>query len=210
MKSFFRLALAAVVLLGGVSCTKKLPEQELYGTWNRQRTEVSIKLKEGAPEALKAGVPVVEGIFKDYFSNVLKSFTFESDNMLKAKVVNPISQTETTQKGTYFYQIGEQLKVELTVEDDPMIGMFALFYGGMIGTQYQPTLKDNDLKLQMTPGVAKLLVLLILGNKELAGMVKKAAPAIPGMTEADFAALIEGMVSNIEDVEMTVNLQRAA
>ena len=38
MKSFFRLALAAVVLLGGVSCTKKLPEQELYGTWNRQRT----------------------------------------------------------------------------------------------------------------------------------------------------------------------------
>ena len=65
MKSFFRLVLAAVVLLGGVSCTKKLPEQELYGTWNRQRTEVSIKLKAGAPEALKAGVPVVEGIFKD-------------------------------------------------------------------------------------------------------------------------------------------------
>ena len=205
MKSFFRWALAAVVLLGGVSSTKKLPEQELYGTWNRQRTEVSIKLKEGAPEALKAGVPVVEGIFKDYFSNVLKSFTFESDN-----VVNPMSQTETTQKGTYFYQIGEQLKVELTVEDDPMIGMFALFYGGMIGTQYQPTLKGNDLKLQMTPNVAKLLVLLILGNKELAGMVKKAAPAIPGMSEADFAALIEGMVSNIEDVEMTVSLQRGA
>lgn len=152
----------------------------------------------------------MEGIFKDYFSNVLKSFTFESDNVLKAKVVNPMSQTETTQKGTYFYQIGEQLKVELTVEDDPMIGMFALFYGGMIGTQYQPTLKDNDLKLQMTPNVAKLLVLLILGNKELAGMVKKAAPAIPGMSEADFAALIEGMVSNIEDVEMTVNLQRGA
>ena len=207
MKSFFRLVLAAVVLLGGVSCTKKLPEQELYGTWNRQRTEVSIKLKEGAPEALKAGVPVVEGIFKDYFSNVLKSFTFESDNVLKAKVVNPISQTETTQKGTYFYQIGEQLKVELTVEDDPMIGMFALFYGGMIGTQYQPTLKDNDLKLQMTPNVAKLLV---LRNEELAGMVKKAAPAIPGMSEADFAALIEGMVSNIEDVEMSVSLQRGA
>ena len=210
MKSFFRLVLAAVVLLGGVSCTKKLPEQELYGTWNRQRTEVSIKLKEGAPEALKAGVPVVEGIFKDYFGNVLKSFTFEANNVLKAKVLNPISQTESTQKGTYFYQIGEQLKVELTVEEDPMIGMFALFYGGMIGTQYQPTLKDNDLKLQMTPNVAKLLVLLILGNKELAGMVKKAAPAIPGMSEADFAALIEGMVSNIEDVEMTVNLQRAA
>ena len=41
-------------------------------------------------------------------------------------------------------------------------------------------------------------------------MVKKAAPAIPGMSEADFAALIEGMVSNIEDVEMTVNLQRGA
>ena len=100
--------------------------------------------------------------------------------------------------------------MELTVEDDPMIGMFALFYGGMIGTQYQPTLKDNDLKLQMTPNVAKLLVLLILGNKELAGMVKKAAPAIPGMTEADFAALIEGMVSNIEDVEMSVSLQRGA
>jgi lipoprotein len=210
MKSFFRLALAAVVLLGGVSCTKKLPEQELYGTWSRQRTEVSIKLKAGAPEALKAGVPVVEGIFKDYFGNVLKSFTFEANNVLKAKVLNPISQTESTQKGTYFYQIGEQLKVELTVEEDPMIGMFALFYGGMIGTQYQPTLKDNDLKLQMTPNVAKLLVLLILGNKELAGMVKKAAPAIPGMSEADFAALIEGMVSNIEDVEMTVNLQRAA
>lgn len=210
MKSFFRLVLAAVVLLGGVSCTKKLPEQELYGTWNRQRTEVSIKLKEGAPEALKAGVPVVEGIFKDYFGNVLKSFTFEANNVLKAKVLNPISQTESTQKGTYFYQIGEQLKVELTVEEDPMIGMFALFYGGMIGTQYQPTLKDNDLKLQMMPNVAKLLVLLILGNKELAGMVKKAAPAIPGMSEADFAALIEGMVSNIEDVEMTVNLQRAA
>ena len=210
MKSFFRLVLAAVVLLGGVSCTKKLPEQELYGTWNRQRTEVSIKLKAGAPEALKAGVPVVEGIFKDYFGNVLKSFTFEANNVLKAKVLNPISQTESTQKGTYFYQIGEQLKVELTVEEDPMIGMFALFYGGMIGTQYQPTLKDNDLKLQMTPNVAKLLVLLILGNKELAGMVKKAAPAIPGMSEADFAALIEGMVSNIEDVEMTVNLQRAA
>ena len=210
MKSFFRLALAAVVLLGGVSCTKKLPEQELYGTWNRQRTEVSIKLKAGAPEALKAGVPVVEGIFKDYFGNVLKSFTFEANNVLKAKVLNPISQTESTQKGTYFYQIGEQLKVELTVDEDPMIGMFALFYGGMIGTQYQPTLKDNDLKLQMTPNVAKLLVLLILGNKELAGVVKKAAPAIPGMSEADFAALIEGMVSNIEDVEMTVNLQRAA
>ena len=210
MKSFFRLALAAVVLLGGVSCTKKLPEQELYGTWNRQRTEVSIKLKAGAPEALKAGVPVVEGIFKDYFGNVLKSFTFEANNVLKAKVLNPISQTESTQKGTYFYQIGEQLKVELTVEEDPMIGMFALFYGGMIGTQYQPTLKDNDLKLQMTPNVAKLLVLLILGNKELAGMVKKAAPAIPGMSEADFSALIEGMVSNIEDVEMTVNLQRGA
>ncbi len=210
MKSFFRLALAAVVLLGGVSCTKKLPEQELYGTWNRQRTEVSIKLKEGAPEALKAGVPVVEGIFKDYFGNVLKSFTFEADNVLKAKVLNPISQTESTQKGTYFYQIGEQLKVELTVEDDPMMGTFTLFYGGMIGVQYQPTLKDNDLKLQMSPGVTKLLVLLILRNEGLTEMVKKAAPAIPGMTEADFAALIEGMALNIEDVEMTVNLQRAA
>ena len=201
MKSFFRLALAAVVLLGGGSCTKKLPEQELYGTWNRQRTEVSIKLKAGAPEALKAGVPVVEGIFKDYFGNVLKSFTFEANNVLKAKVLNPISQTESTQKGTYFYQIGEQLKVELTIEKDLMMSVFTLFYGGMIGAQYQPTLKDNDLKL---------LVLLVLRNEELAGMVKKAAPAIPGMSEADFAALIEGMASNIEDVEMSVSFQRGA
>ena len=210
MKSFFRLALAAVVLLGGVSCTKKLPEQELYGTWSRQRAEVSIKLKEGAPEALKAGVPVVEGIFKDYFSNVLKSFTFESNNVLKAKMLNPISQTENTLEGTYFYQIGEQLKVELTIGDDPMMTIFTLFYGGMIGVQYQPTLKDNDLKLQMTPSVAKLLVLFILGNKQLTEMVKTVAPAIPGMSEADFAALIEGMVSNIEDVEMSVSLQRGA
>ena len=130
MKSFFRLALAAVVLLGGVSCTKKLPEQELYGTWNRQRTEVSIKLKAGAPEALKAGVPVVEGIFKDYFSNVLKSFThLFVQNQLSKDLLSRIGITNTTIVGdTRFDRVLDIYKaakllpiVELFKQDKPTI-----------------------------------------------------------------------------------------
>lgn len=216
MRYLRMVTLMAAVLLAGVSCKKKLPEEEIYGTWERSKVEVGIKLKkEAAKDPTLNGLKLqLEGTLNDLVGKALKSMTCAANNELQITVVDPSGEKEETVKGTYYYRAGDQFKLEATVNGDAQLGMRMLFYGGLVGMQYVPKLSGDNLELRLAPGVAKALLRVVLSEKMISGLLAKGVGILPKgfspeMVEG-FMPILKLFVENIEDVEVTVALRRVA
>lgn len=216
MRYLRMVTLMAVVLLAGVSCKKKLPEEEIYGTWERSKVEVGIKLKkEAAEDPTLNGLKLqVEGTLNGLVGKALKSMTCAANNELQITVVDPSGEKEEMVKGTYYYRADDQFKLEATVNGDAQLGMRMLFYGGLVGMQYVPKLSGDNLELRLAPGVAKALLRVVLSEKMISGLLAKGVGILPKgfspeMVEG-FMPILKLFVENIEDVEVTVALRRVA
>lgn len=216
MRYLRMVTLMAAVLLAGVSCKKKLPEEEIYGTWERSKVEVGIKLKkEVAEDPTLNGLKLqLEGTLNDLVGKALKSMTCAANNELQITVVDPSGEKEETVKGTYYYRADDQFKLEATVNGDAQLGMRMLFYGGLVGMQYVPKLSGDNLELRLAPGVAKALLRVVLSEKMISGLLAKGVGILPKGFSPEmvkgFMPIIKLFVENIEDVEVTVALRRVA
>lgn len=214
MRYFHMVLLMAAVLLAGVSCKKKLPEEEIYGTWERSKVEVGIKLKKEAAEDPKLnGIKMrVEGALNGFVGKALKSMTCEANNALQITVVDPSGQKEETVKGTYYYRADDQFKLEAAVKGDGQLGMLMALYGGLVGMQYVPKLSGNNLDLRLAPGVAKALLQVVLSEEMISRLLAQGVGILPdGFSPEKVKGFMPGLklfVENIEDVEVTVSLQR--
>lgn len=215
MRYFHMVLLMAAVLLAGVSCKKKLPEEEIYGTWERSKVEVGIKLKKEAAEDPKLnGIKLrVEGALNGFVGEVLKSMTCKANNELQITVVDLSGEKEETVKGKYYYRADDQFKLETTVNgDDAYLGMRMVFYGGLVGMQYVPKLSGNNLELRLAPGVANALLQILLRNGMLNSLFAKSHGKLMNdvMPKDDWAKSpdLEMFFGFVEDVEVTVSLRR--
>lgn len=214
MRYFHMVLLMAAVLLAGVSCKKKLPEEEIYGTWERSKVEVGIKLKKEAAEdpTLNGIKSRVEGILNGFAGNTLKSMTCEVNNELQITVVDPSGQKEETVKGKYYYRADDQFKLETTVNGDAKLGMRMVFYGGLVGMQYVPKLSGDNLELRLAPGVANALLQILLRNGMLNSLLVKSQGKLMNdvMPKDDQAKSpdLKTFFGLVEDVEVKVSMRR--
>lgn len=214
MRYFHMVLLMAAVLLAGVSCKKELPEEEIYGTWERSEVQVGIKLKkEVAENPTLNGIKLqVEGILNGFAGNTLKSMTCEANNELQITVVDPSGQKEETVKGKYYYRADDQFKLETTVNGDAKLGMRMVFYGGLVGMQYVPKLSGDNLELRLAPGVANALLQILLRNGMLNSLLVKSQGKLMNdvMPKDDQAKSPDPKMffGFVEDVEVTVSLRR--
>lgn len=214
MRYFHMVLLMAAVLLAGVSCKKKLPEEEIYGTWERSEMQVGIKLKKEVAEdpTLKGIKLQVEKTLNGFVGKTLKSMTCKANNELQITVVDPSGEREETVKGKYYYRADDQFKLETTVNGDAQLGMRMVFYGGLVGMQYVPKLSGNNLELRLAPGVANALLQILLRNGMLNSLLAKSHGKLMNdvMPKDDQAKSpdLKVFFGFVEDVEVTVSLRR--
>lgn len=214
MRYFHMVLLMAAVLLAGVSCKKKLPEEEIYGTWERSEMQVGIKLKKEVAEdpTLKGIKLQVERTLNGFVGKTLKSMTCKANNELQITVVDLSGEKEETVKGKYYYRADDQFKLETTVNGDAQLGMRMVFYGGLVGMQYVPKLSGNKLELRLAPGVANALLQILLRNGMLNSLLAKSHGKLMNdvMPKDDQAKSpdLKVFFGFVEDVEVTVSLRR--
>lgn len=173
MRRFIGALLVAAVALMAVGCKKDLPEQEIYGTWVKTGVSVDFKLK-GSNSVARKVEAQLKPKMEHLLGGALLSFTCEPNNQLEVEALDMqgAGKGKIKMRGAYFYYPSREFKMEITEGADDMMKLYMLFFGGFnVGMKYMPELTGEELQLELSPGVAKATVEIMLGDAMLPSLL---------------------------------------